>query len=102
MTIPHLPQMRIALWELLERQGGSGESQDVIEKLAEKFQVTPDEREQRDPSGNKTFDHRVHSAIAQSRQIGWIEPVEEAGRGYWKLTSVYYKDDQLLSENAST
>ena len=98
MTIPHLPQVRIALWEQLERAGGSGESQDTIEALAEQFQITPAEREQRDPSGNKTFDHRVHSAIAQSRKIDWIESVEEAGRALWKLTSAYYEDNPQIDD----
>ena len=97
MTIPHLPQARIALWEQLERAGGSGEAQDIIE-VAERFQVTPAEREQRDPSGNKAFGHRVHSAIAQSRKIGWIESVEEAGRGLWELTSAYYEDNPQIDD----
>ncbi len=98
MTIPHLPQMRITLWEQLEKSVDSSEAQDIIEALAEQFQITPAEREQRDPSGNKTFDHRVHSAVAQSRQIGWIESVEEAGYGFWKLTDAYYEDNPQLND----
>ncbi len=93
MPIPHLPQMRIALWEQLEKSVVLNKAQDVIEALAEQFHISPTEREQRDPSGNKTFDHRVHSAVAQSRQIGWIESVEVDGYGFWKLTAIYYEDN---------
>jgi hypothetical protein len=95
MSIPHLPQVRIALWDHLESTGGAGESQNVIEALAQHFQISPTERGLRDPTGNKTFDHRVHSAVAQSRRVGWLEPVEEGGRGIWKLTSAYLSDDPL-------
>ena len=98
MSIPHLPQVRIALWEQLERVGGSGEAQDIIGELAVLFQITAAEREQRDPTGNKTFDHRVHSAVVQSRKIGWIESVEEGGRGFWKLTAIYYEDNPQLDD----
>ena len=93
MPIPHLPEIMSALWEELNRAGGSGKAQDVIKALAERFQITPAEREQRDQSGSKTFDHRVHSAIAQSRIYGYIKPVKKAGRGFWKLTEVYYDDN---------
>lgn len=70
MPIPHLPQMRIALWEQLEKSGSYSKAQDVIESLAEHFQITLTEREQRDLSGNKTFDHRVHSAVAHDELAG--------------------------------
>lgn len=93
MPVPHLPQMRIALWEELEIAGGSAEAQALIEILAERFRISPTERELRDPSGNRTFDHRVHSAVAQSRAVGWLDSVEEAGRGFWKLTAAYYDDN---------
>jgi len=89
--------MRIALWEELEKAGGAGEAQDIIEELAKRFHVTPTEREQRDPTGNKTFDHRVHSAVAQSRIVGWIEPWQESGRAIWKLSSAYLKDNPILA-----
>ena len=98
MPIPQLPQMRIALWEQLEKSGSYSKAQDVIEALAERFHVTPAERQQRDDSGNKTFDHRVHSAVAQSRQIGWLESVEEGGYGYWTLTKGYYSDNPQRNE----
>ena len=94
MPIPHLPEVRIALWEELAKAGGTGEAQDIIEKLAQRFQLTQVERELKDPRGGKTFDHRVHSAVAQSRLLaGWIEPVEVSGRSIWKLTSAYFEDN---------
>ena len=95
MPIPHLPEVRIALWEELEKAGVTGEAQDIIEKLAQRFQLSQTEREQRDPTGNKTFDHRVHSAVAQSRIVGWIESWQESGRAIWKLSSVYFEDNPL-------
>jgi len=94
MPIPHLPEVRVALWEELEKAGGTGEARDIIEKLAQRFQLAQTEREQRDSTGNRTFDHRVHSAVAQSRLLaGWIEPVEVSGRSIWKLTSAYFEDN---------
>ena len=99
MPIPRLSEMRIALWEQLEKSGGHSKAPDVIESLAEHFHITPRERQQRDPSGNKTFDHRVHSAVAQSRRIGWLESVEEGGYGYWTLTQEYYSDNPQFNED---
>jgi restriction endonuclease Mrr len=92
MAIPHLPEVRSALWEELENSDGAGNSGDVIEALARHFQLSEYERELRDPTGQRTFNHRVHSAVAQSRKVGWIEQVEEAGRGYWRLTKEYFED----------
>lgn len=96
MPIPHLPQVRIALWEELESAGGTGSSQDVINILAERFQITALERQQRDPSGNRTFDHRVHSAIAQSRKAGWIDSFHKGEKGFWRLTEEYYEDNPAV------
>src|SRR4030042_1640876 len=98
MPIPQLPQMRIALWEQLEKSGSYSKAQDVTEALAKHFHITSTEREQRDPSGNKTFDHCVHSAVAQSRRIGWLEAVEEGDYGYWTLTKEYYSDNPQLNK----
>lgn len=97
MAIPHLSKVRAALWEELEKVGGTGQVQDIIEKLAQRFELTIDERELRDPTGQRTFDHRVHSAVAQSRIVGWIASVEVAGRGVWKLTSYYFEDNPPIS-----
>ena len=92
MTIPRSPEIKIALWQELEQEqeleqaGGTGEAQDIIERLAQRFQLTQTERERRNPKGNKTFDNRVHAAVQQSRKVGWIEPCQESGRSIWKLT----------------
>jgi restriction endonuclease Mrr len=90
MAIPHLPKVRIHLWAELEKLRGIGERQDVIEVLEERFQLSQAEREQRDPTGAKTFSHRVDTAVAQSRIVSWIEPVASSGRGVWKLTEEYF------------
>jgi hypothetical protein len=92
MPIPHLPEVRLGSWEELEKAGGMSQRQDIIEILAERFKLTEAEIELRDPSEGKTFAHRVDSAIAQSRIVGWLEPVTNSGRGVWQLSSVYYED----------
>ena len=97
MSIPHSDEVKIALWEELEKYGGIGERQDMIEKLAQRFQLTQAEREEKDPTGSKTFDKRVDSAVAQSRIVGWIEPWQESGRAIWKLSSAYFKDNPLFA-----
>ncbi len=93
MAIPHLPEVRIALWEELEKAGGTAKRLEVIERLAQRFQLTQSDREQLDPTGAKTFDHRVDSAVAQSRRVGWMEPVENTGAGIWKLSVIYFEDN---------
>lgn len=93
MAIPHLPEVRKALWAELEKAGGTGEAQDIIESLAQRFHLAASEREVRDNTGQKTFDHRVHSAVAQSRKAGWMEWPEESGRSIWKLTPIYFEDN---------
>ena len=97
MAIPHLLELRVALWQELEEAGGLGERQDIIELLTERFHLSQHEREIRDPTGGKTFDHRVDSAVAQSRQVGWIEQVDTAGRGIWELTEIYFNDNSTLN-----
>lgn len=92
MPIPHLSEVRAGSWEELEKVKGISQRKDVIEALAERFNLRQAEMEQRDPSGGKTFAHRVDSAVAQLRIVGWLEPVTTSGRGAWKLTSVYYAD----------
>lgn len=88
MAIPSLGEVLPALIEELEKAGGTGKAQDIIEKLAQRFKVTSAERNLRDPSGPRTFDHRVHSAVARARlKLGLIEPVKKSGRGIWKLTA---------------
>ena len=96
MSIPHLLEVRIALWQELGKIWRGRRAEDVIEKLAQRFQLTASERELRDPTGQRTFDHRAHSAVAQSRRVGWIEPVEVSGRGIWKLTATYFEDNPPL------
>ncbi len=67
MTIPHhFSKVVSALKDELDKAGGVGKRQDIIVKLAQRFQVTPAEREIRDPSGMRTFDHRVHAAVKKS------------------------------------
>ncbi len=86
MSIPHLPEVKKALLEELKNGGGTGKRQDVIEALAERFKLSEAEIEQRDPSGGKTFAHRVDTAVVQLRIAGRIKPVAASGRGIWELS----------------
>ncbi len=88
MPIPHSSKIKIALWQELEQAEGTGEAQaqDIIKRLAQRFQLTQTEREQRNLGGNKTFNNRVHAAVEWSRKKGWIEPPQVSGRSIWKLT----------------
>ena len=92
MPIPHhFSKVVSALRDELDKAGGVGERQDIIEKLAQRFQVTLAEREIRDrPGGMRTFDHRVDAAVKKVRTDGYIEPWQASGRGIWKLTSKYW------------
>lgn len=96
MAIPHLPEVRSALLDLLlelEEAGVVARRKEVIEKLAQRFQLTMAEREVRDPTEARTFDHAVDSAVANLREVGWIEPPEKSGRAIWKLTPIYFEDN---------
>ena len=86
MTIPRVPEIKVALWQELQHAGGTGKAQDIIERLAQRFQLTQTEREQKNPAGNKTFDNRVHVAVQRLRELGWIEPWQESSKSIWKLT----------------
>jgi len=104
MPIPHhFSKVVSALIDELDKAGGVDKTQDIIEKLAQRFQVTPAEREIRDPSGMRTFDHRVHTAVKKVRTDGDIEPWKTSGRGIWKLTSKYWtakRRGELMNEMA--
>ena len=92
MPIPHVGEIREALLGELIKAGETGKRQDIIEKLAQRFRLTAAEREVRDPSGARTFDHAVDSAVANLREAGWMEPLDESGRGVWKLTPAGIED----------
>jgi len=88
MSIPRLPEVKKTLLEELKNGGGTGKRQDVIKALAERFKLSEAEIEQRDPSGGKTFAHRVDSAVVQLRKAGRIKPFVAASgrRGIWELS----------------
>lgn len=99
MAIPSLGEMLPALIEELEKAGGMGKAQDIIEKLAQRFSVTTAERNLRDPSGPRTFDHRVHSAVARARlKLGLIEPVKKSGRDTWILKTELTPVEEVTTE----
>jgi restriction system protein len=58
---------------------------DVVERLAEKLSLTPEERSQLLPSGKQTvFANRVHWAKTYLGKAGLIESTR---RGYFKITA---------------
>ncbi len=100
MTIPHSLDIKRALLEELEEAGGRSKGKNIIEKLAQRFRITPTERELKDDSGHRIFDHHVDAVVARLRIVGWIEPVEVAGWGVWDLTAYYVslsKDNPPIS-----
>jgi len=91
MPIPSISEVKETLLEELEKAGGVGESKDIIEKLSQRFGITPAERGLKNRYGYKIFDHdRVHAAVTQLRKQDLIEPKEKSGRGIWKLSNKYW------------
>lgn len=84
MTIPDYQSMMLPLLQL----AGDGQEHvigDVIERLAEYFQLTDEDRRELLPSGQQArFDNRVHWARSYLKQAALLE---SAGRGRFRITS---------------
>jgi len=86
MAIPKLDNnFRKAIVEELQKAGGEARRKDIIEKLAQRFRLTPAERELKDQWG-RIFDFKVTDTVVQLRKQGLIEPKEKSGRGIYRLT----------------
>jgi len=86
MPIPDQTVIVDALIDELEVMGGSAEPQELIDRLADRFQLTDDEREEVSQSGRRAFDHRVYQAAYMARaKRGMLESLKKSGRGFWVL-----------------
>jgi len=75
--------------EELRKAGGELRTQDIFERLLQRFGVTEAEREQVRFKGkykDRKFDWGIYTAMVRMRKQGWIEPVENSGKGIYKLT----------------
>ncbi|MBU9764216.1 restriction endonuclease [Mycobacterium sp. TNTM28] len=82
MTIPdYQTLMRPVLASLAD--GEVRRSRDVIESMADTFNLTPEERAAKVPSGQKRIDNRAGWALSYLRQAGLVE---RPGRGLVKIS----------------
>ncbi|MEE1614047.1 restriction endonuclease [Microvirga sp. CF3016] len=90
MPIPDFQTLMLPV--LREAQKGEVRIGDVVERLAEEFQITPEERAQLLPSGRQTaFSNRVHWAKSFLSKAGLVEPTR---RAHFRITN---RGDQVLS-----
>ena len=86
MPIPDQTEIVDALVDELEVMGGSSEPQELIDRLADRFDLTNGEREEVSQSGRRAFDHRVYQAAYMARaKRGMLESLKKSGRGLWVL-----------------
>jgi len=86
MPIPDQTVIVDALIEELEMLGGAADPQELIDRLADRFQLTDAERQETSQSGRRAFDHRVYQAAYMARsKRGVMESLKKSGRGIWAL-----------------
>jgi len=86
MPIPDQTVIVDALIDELEEIGGSAEPQELIDRLADRFDLNDEEREEVSQSGRRAFDHRVYQAAYMARaRRGMLESSKRSGRGLWVL-----------------
>ena len=86
MSIPDQTEIVDALIDELEKAGGIAEPQALIDGLADRFNLTKEEREEVSQSGRRSFDHRVYQAAYMARsKRNALESKKKSGRGKWML-----------------
>ena len=82
-----IPDYQTLMRPVLEcSAAGEARISDVVEELAEKFELTDEDRNHLLPSGTqKTFTNRVHWAKSYLKQAGLVEIT---GRGLFKITEL--------------
>ncbi|MBT7081181.1 MAG: hypothetical protein HN929_06930 [Chloroflexi bacterium] len=86
MSIPDQTEIVDALIDELEKAGGTAEPQALIDGLADRFNLTTEEREEVSQSGRRSFDHRVYQAAYMARsKRNALESKKKTGRGKWML-----------------
>lgn len=92
MPIPDFQTLMLPV--LREAQKSEVRIGDVVERLAEQFQLTPEERSQLLPSGRQTaFSNRVHWAKSFLSKAGLVEPTR---RAHFRITS---RGQEVLSKD---
>lgn len=77
MTMPDFQSLTLPV--LREAEAGEVRVSDVVERLAEQFRLTPEERSHLLPSGRQTtFANRVHWAKTYLSKAGLVEPTRRA------------------------
>ncbi len=82
MAIPDFQEIRLLLLRLA-RDEQKHKISEVIEKLAEQFNLSPDDRKELLTSGQRRFDNRVHWAKAYLKKAGLLDSPE---RGFLQIT----------------
>lgn len=90
--ISYMPMLLDALRSL----GGSASTNDVYDWMANKLQLSPDERYRRDPNGNIRFQNRVQWARQHLVRNGLIDG---SRRGVWTLTPEGAKAQLTLEQS---
>ncbi len=82
MAFPRYPEIEEALVETLRGMGGEASCSDVIDKLADHFGLTPEERRIKD-NGQYKFTHMCHTARARLVRKGVI--AKDSPTAIWRL-----------------
>ncbi len=85
MAFPSYTQIMKALLEVLNDKGGEANCNDVIDELASRFGLTPEEREIKD-NGQYKFNHMCHTARVQLVRKEAL--ATDSPRGIWSLAKV--------------
>lgn len=83
MAGPQFIRFFLPVVETLQELGGSGKPSEIINVIAQKWQVSDEEREAVLPSGQLRFDNQIHWARFYLVKGGYLD---SSKRGVWTLT----------------
>jgi hypothetical protein len=82
MSYPTGKEIETAILEELEASGKSARTQQLFPRITARFpQLTPEDLGRRDPSGMKTWPHKIHTAASRLRKQGQLR----LSGGIWDL-----------------
>jgi len=81
-NLPSQSQMEADIIQVLKDEGGKATRSKIIETLANKWQLTSEEKEYRTPGGYVYYEHRIDGVAHKLRSEGKISIPE---RGVWQL-----------------
>jgi HNH endonuclease/Mrr restriction endonuclease-like protein len=87
MAFPHRDLIKEALVEHLLSRGGSLSASETYDPLAEKFQLTDKDLEERRPNGALKWPNEIQWARDELIREGILLPLEKSGWGIWTLSS---------------